>query len=420
MLHQVIPLQRALALLFASALSIAPATLWGHGAPPEGKEIFVVDGGWVYLTNFGVMTSEKPMHYVCEEAFFAHANFTVAPFALDRWATFSRTAATVTTDGCGFDVRLGLPGAPRAVAVSDDTEEVAITVRDEGASEIWHSPDGGITWDLVDVDFDGILLGSLGFLGPGEVVAVGYLTDEERRGEAVLARVDLGTGDRVDLEVDSDLVYPDLLDARGGDLLWHARRDGATEVFWSHGDDLVAGKYVSANWPTSGALAPDKSRAYLGGVDEDNRGVFRAHRGDPSTWEEVVPGHRALCLAVDGDDLLVCGHRRDDGHDLARWRAGEELEALVDFRSLEGFRQDCPEGTRVPQTCPPVWPELAQALGITIDEEDAHHAPAEEGSEAPPDESSGRCSTTGNSGSGTLLIALLLIGWAVRRRPTAG
>ena len=369
-------------LLFLILITL-PASVAAHGDPPEGLKIFAVDDGWVYVTNFGVITSDAPHRYVCEEAFFASETYVVAPLEVERWATFSRGIAAFSDDGCDFEVRMPIVDAPTSVAVERSGDEVAFATRDDGQNELWHSSNGGQNFSEIAVELDDLYPTSIGFLDDRHLVVVGYLTDGDDRGQAIIVEIHVDSATRTEVEVDDGLVYPELLDARGGDLLWHARRDGVTEVFWSHGEELDTGHFESPGWPTSGALSPDGELAYLGGVDGDGRGIFEARRSAPSNFEQVAADHRALCMAVDGDSLLVCGHRRDDDHDLARLHPDGTIEEILDFRDLEGFRNDCDSDSRVERTCPPVWPELAQALGIEIDEDiDDDHEETDDGDES--------------------------------------
>lgn len=373
--------------------------VWAHGDPPEGEEIHIVDGGWVYVTNFGVMTSEKPDVYVCEEAFYASERFRVAPLGMNRWATFSDSLATITDDGCDFGSHRELPGSPLAVARHRSSDRVAMAIAVDGVFQIWIGEQGGQSWTELPVDLDELRPSSLGFLSTETLLLVGYVTEEESRGQAVITEIDIATGGRTDHPTDQELRYPELLDTRGDDFLWHARRQGVTEIFWSHDGDLEAGHFVAPAWPRSGALSDDGQFAYLGGVDEEGRGVFRAQRDEPSSWEEIIADHRALCMTADGPDLLICGHRLHDGHDLARWTADGELHRVVDFRDLRGIRDDCPEDSRTARTCPPVWPELAVGLGIELDEEQPRDG---------EDDTDG-CSTTGAQPHLALLGCILML-----------
>ena len=348
------------------------STASSHGDPPEGTQIYSVDGGWVYVTNFGAMSAERPDEYVCEEAFFASESFHVAPLKVNRWVTFSRSTVAVTDDGCHFEQTFDLPTRATDVAVRPSTEEVAFVTRDSGQTDLWYSDDGGLQWNHVGVELSDINPSGIGFIGSEEIVVVGYQTDEETRGTAALMTIDPVSETGSDLVTDDALVYPELLDSSDDTFLWHARREGETEVYWSRSDDIEFGHFPSPNWPTSGALSRDGARAYLGGIDGEGRGVFKAGEDEPSAWEEIVAGHRALCMTEDGDDLLVCGHRRDDDHDLARYNRDDGLQPINDFRDLQGYRSDCPDDSRVMQTCPPVWPELAPYFGIDVEEDHDH------------------------------------------------
>ena len=349
------------------SLSIGASTAWAHGDPPEGEKIYAVDGGWVYVTNFGVMDAGHPHEYVCEEAFFASESFHVAPLAMNRWVTFSRTTVAVTDDGCDFERTFDLPAPPIAIAAREASDEVAFVTRESEQTILGYSDDGGWTWRYLDIDLDDVRPSGMGFVGDHRLALVGHETDEATRGTAALVELDVDADERTDLETDGELNYPELLATSDDGLLWHARRSGDTEVYWSRDGEIDFAHLSVPSWPTSGALAEDGTRAYLGGIDSESRGVFEAHADEPSTWEEIVAGHRALCMTTDGDDLWVCGHRNHDDHDLARYNADDGLQGVSDFRDLQGYRSDCPDDSRVNRTCPSVWPEFAPGLGIEVD-----------------------------------------------------
>lgn len=405
------PVKFLIASLLVMAMSMMSSAVMAHGDPPAGQSVHVVDGDHVYITNFGVLSAAWPDRYVCEEAFFASQSFRVAPLRLHHWVIVTRSSVAVTFDGCDFDRVLDLPAFPTSlVSNTDDDDEVAFIVQDGGLSQLWYSDDGGLTWAQIGIDVNEIRLTGIGFLASQRLLLVGYRTGEDLRGAAFLAEFDLNDGAQTEHDVGEDLRYPDLLDARNGDFLWHARRDDVNEVYWSQPGDLEAGRFQAPRWPTSGAIAPDGSAAYLGGVDAENRGVFSALRHEPSTWTEIVAGHRALCMTATDDALYICGHRHHDDHDLARWTATDGLEDLVDFRNLLGIRDDCPADSLTTLTCPAIWPETARALGIeiTADEPDISDEPAED-----LDESG--CSTYVGSAPPPGFLLLLLIGSVLRR-----
>lgn len=368
-------------LVVAVGLAVAP-DLSAHGDPPAGQQIYEVDGQWVYVTNFGVMTQQWPDRYVCEEAFFASQDFRVAPMAPDRWVTFSRSMIAVTEDGCSFEPVTDLPRAPSDIATNAESDEVAYIVRDDGETTIEYSADGGDHWQRVDVELDDVVPEGLGFAESGSLVVVGYEADDETRGEAVVTVIDVDEHERSDRQLDPALTYPELLDARDGSVLWHAGDDGEQRaLFWSDEQQPDANRFDVAAWPRSGAIAPDGQTAFVGGIGDEG-GIHRADAADRSDWTEIVGEHRALCMTVRHQgELLVCGHRDDDGHDLGELTADGQLEDLLDFRHLKGYRNDCEEGSHTTGSCPGVWPELATALDIDVPEpergdENGCHSPS--------------------------------------------
>ena len=413
----------ALLLSLLLALLLAPAIAWGHGAPPAAQSVFYVDEEWVFVTNFGVMTPAFADEYVCEEAFFGSDRFRVLPLTQDAWVTFTRSRVALSQDGCDFQVVHDLPGAPTDVAMDPAAQEVIFTVQNEGDAELWRSQDGGASWTLVPVDTGGVRPAGLGLPWPGTAALIAYEIEEARRGEALLWIVDLSTGAVEEIPLEEGLLYPNLLDARDGQVLWHGRRGEVHEIFWMTTAGEAIGRYESPRWPTAGAIGPDA--IYLGGVDEENRGVFRASSQTPDQLEEIIAGHRALCMAAAEGEVIVCGHRNHDDHDLLRWSAGQVDEAgpaevLVDFRELQGIRSDCPAGTLVAEVCPAVWPETARALGITIagDEENGSNGELDvpEERESRAEEGCAGCAATGGGPPGSMALLGLVIASLMLRR----
>lgn len=393
--------------VFVAAMAFSTQA-FAHGDPPAGQQIYEVDGEWVYVTNFGVMTEQWPDRYVCEEAFFGSDDFFVAPLGVEKWVTFTASTVTRTEDGCDFE-RVGeLPRLPTDVAILPGEDQLAYVVRDD-ETQVWYSDDAGHEFRRVDVELDDIVPSGLGFLEASRLILVGYDASDAGRGTAVLTELQTDGGHREDWPTDDDLAYPELLDAAAGDVLWHAGRDGedGREVFWSRDGQVDAGHYHSPRWPTAGAVAPDASRAYLGGIGEQG-GVFEAHDSEPSDFSEMIGEHRAMCLAGGGEGrLLVCGHRDDDGHDLAVVdpNGDGQLHPEVDFRELRGYRGDCDGDSAVAGNCPAVWEELAVALDIDVEALEEDKEDTDDPGEDTADEDHERaCSAAG---------VQPLVGWAL-------
>ena len=413
----------------------APQTILAHGVPPAGRSLFVVNQGdapddrWVYVTNFGVITPEFSDRYVCEEAFFGGDRFLLAPLGLRDWAFFTPRQAGYTEDGCVFEETLALPTLPTDMAIDPETRHLAFTVESPDGSEIWRSLNFGRSFEKLSVELGPIRPTALGYLDTDTLLLLGYSNQEDSWGKARMITIDLETLELQEIPLEEGLRFPALLDARAGHLLWHARRDNQTEIYWGPPDEPTRGAYFTPRWPLSGALSLDGQTAYLGGVDENSRGIFTAGYEDPSSWEELLPGHRTLCLTATVDGLYACGHRESDGHDLLFIDLNLQLLELLDFRDLQGPRDDCPETSTTAQICPVVWPETAAMLSLDFDSPESSPTPDEEpdedpepadDQEEPAEEQASGCSTTsGPSSPLFLLLFLALLAGLPRRNKMA-
>lgn len=385
------------------AVGLVPE-VWAHGDPPEGQEIYVVDGDqWVYATNFGIIDSHHPHQYVCEEAFGASSDYHVVPLADDHWVTISETHTYTTADGCEFEYVTRQDVWPVDVAYHSDSREVAYVER-EAETRLQYSDDGGESFSVVGADVDEMVPSGIGFIDEGRLVFVGYDGADDRRGEAFVAEIDVETGDETVTDIDDELRYPELLDVRDGQMLWFASRDDAPRLLWYRGDDYPGKEWEVDGWPRSGAIGPEGQKVYFG-----HPGVVQKVEDDETGPDEVVDGPRAQCMAVTDDgELLVCGHREDDGYDLARYD-GQDLESVHDFRELQGYRDDCDGESRTIRNCPAVWEELAPALDI-------------DPSETSDDVDDGGCTSLGAGGGSwwTAVVAALALAGLVGRREVFG
>lgn len=393
--------------LVASLVAVMAAPdVAAHGDPPEGQQIHAVDGGWVYNTNFGVVEDQRRHEYVCEEAFGAGTDYHVAPMGPSRWVLLHDSGVHVTDDGCDFERIDSEPDLPVDVAYREDTDEVVAVQRGD-TTTIRYSDDGGRDWSVLETDLDERIPSGIGFLEGDRLVFVGYEAADQKRGDAVVAEIDIETGDHDDIELDEPLAYPELLDVRDDQVLWFASRDDDPVLFWSRDRDYLAGRTSLDGWPRSGAIDPEGDEVFFGRPGA----VWRVERDGEDQPEEVVSGPRAQCMtATEQGELLICSHRDDDGHDLVRTDGDGGVEPLVDFRDLQGYRQDCDEGSDTNRTCPAVWEELATALDI------------ETGSDEETDETDSGCAAVGATPSWmfALLVVLLVVGRGCRRGVPSG
>lgn len=91
--------------------------------------------------------------------------------------------------------------------------------------------------------------------------------------------------------------------------------------------------------------------------------LYRAHEGEPFTLLPLPNGN--ACVTRQADGLYACGSTWI--HDWALARSldeGTSWQPLLNLRELRGVA-DCPAGTPVHDLCTPLWPQMAQQLGMT-------------------------------------------------------
>ncbi|RVU45837.1 hypothetical protein EA187_08750 [Lujinxingia sediminis] len=427
------------ALAAATLLSASP-TLHAHGAPPRARQAFALTdpgGGdvlWALSTNFGVMSQSAPSRYICEEAFEAGETYIMLPVGPERWVSLGEDRVALSEAGCQIEVvhTYALPPVDAAHRAASD--EVIVALADATGAQLHYSSDAGRTWSKLAVDLSDLRPTGVRFWGEGQVALSAFRTPDARRGEAVVAHIDLrAPAPALNLfELPAERRYPYLLAAADGQLLWHAQGPDAQEVYWSALSalpDAGAPVFELDAWPAAGALSTDGERAWLSG-SEDNPGIFTAERTAPAQppelWHQLPSEHHARCLTPTAEGLLICGHRATDGFDLARLDEAGEVEPLVDFRELQGPQSACRNADDTANLCQAVWPELARSLGIdpdVFDDVATDASPPDVGNTSDASESPGQagepgCAQAGGSiGAGWwAMIAIALLSARRRRR----
>lgn len=346
-------------------LMVLPAGAQAHGGAPLSDEVVGVGGSnWVLRTNFGVITSESPDEYVCEEVFGAGDRFLMAALGVDEWLIFTFDSIIYTADGCNFE-RLGeLPMVPAGVAVSPDRSRVAYLVNSgDDQAGLWWSEDAGQSFERAPIDDGRVHLTRASFLDDDRVLVSAYLLDEQVRGQAELMVVDLADQTVTSLEGLSEYGYPYVFDAQGDAIVWLGREDDRQIVLWGTLDEPARHRLPVDSWPSGAALSDDGQTVWLAGLHEQASGVVIGQAGEDPVWSEGPFAHAALCIGRTDTAHLLCAHRAQEGHDLSQVGDDHQIEPLVAFVDLQGPR-DCPADSDVARVCPAVWLELAPALGI--------------------------------------------------------
>lgn len=441
-----------LALTLLSAF-IAPVPSRAHGGDPLPRQALPTgDGGWLLVTNFGVIRSQEPDRYICEEVFLGGDDFHILPLSSTRWIALSRAGVWRTDDaGCSFDQLGELSRSPAAAHAHIPSQRFAYVMADPEAPRLVWSEDGGDGVEEEPLDTLGAVQWTgLRFASASQLVLSGYSRDEADRGSGRLARFDLETRALTALDALKESKYPYLFDAHERDIAALASHEEAIKLLWGAPDAalLVAGHAV-ASWPSTMTLSPGGEALWVTGALAGG-GVARGERDaqQRATYATLLDGYQAQCATqLDGSTLLTCARRMREGHELAAYDLGTQtLTPLVVFTDLKGPPARCAANSPVATTCPIVWRELARALRITLpdsvepvepveeppgpgvslpveEEPDATPLPVDGPAlEVPGQDVEGGCAHVSRSGAGPaggMLLVLLAASWfgVLRRRP---
>lgn len=408
-------------------LLLLPAAAFAHGDTPLPTDLTSVDDSqWVLRTNFGLLTSDAPDRYVCEEAFAGGDDFQVGVLGLNEWLIYTHDAVLYSPDGCDFEIRQEIPRKPAGVAVSPDRSRAAYLINVEDAAEtgVWWTEDAAETVEQAGLDTSTMHLSRAAFLDQSRLLVSAYSSADANRGEARLVVANLDDGTTSQLEGLDGLSYPYVLDVRSDWLVWLARDDSGQKIFWGPLDEPTRHSKAVESWPSGAELGEDGQTVWVSGVHTEARGVLVGDASAEPVWTNKLVDHSADCVGYVDGAYHLCARRDREGHDLSRVGADGSLQAVVDFSQLAGPRQDCPADSDVATTCPAVWPELATALDIEV-EGAGGDTGADAGSDAGADAGggdgsggdSGGCSTAGGSSPvAWFVVAGFAVLFAARQR----
>lgn len=419
-------------LVMLSLMLLVPAAAFAHGATPLASDVMGVgDSQWVLQTNFGVVTSAWPNHYVCEEAFAGGQDFQMAPVGVNEWLLFNHDNVIYSPDGCTFETRQDLPRKPAGVAVTDDHTRVAYLLNvdtDPSQSGVWWSDDAAETVHHASLDVSSLHLSRAVFLDDARLLVSGYSSDNADRGAARLVIVNLDDDSTTDVAGTDGLKYPYVFDAASDWIVWLARDGQAQKVFWGPIDDAARYATEVASWPSGAALSDDGQTVWISGALDQAHGLVVGDTSADPVFSDKLADHSALCVSVIGGDHYLCARRDREGHDLSRVGADGNVEAVVNFANMQGPRTDCPADSPAVTTCATVWPQLAAALNIDVGPQAGSDVGADAGVDAGDAGTPGidkvqttddaGCSATGGGAPVGWVASVVLLGLALwsRRR----
>jgi hypothetical protein len=131
--------------------------------------------------------------------------------------------------------------------------------------------------------------------------------------------------------------------------------------------------------------------------------LYRGREGESLLPLSLPMGN--ACVTREGGALFACGSTWLHEWALARSTdEGSSWEPLFSLREVQGVHQ-CPAGTPVKEQCSPLWPQLAQQLGVSVSPTSPDAGVPDE--EVPP-KPDGCAAAGGSAGMAPLLLSLLL------------
>jgi hypothetical protein len=349
--------------------------LWAHSGEAITQEIFGFDDetSWLIRTNFGVITSDNPREFVCEEAFLGGDFFLVAPLSTTHWATFGETSVHLTTDGCSFERVMELDEAPTDAEAHLASGRIAFATNSERDSGVWWSQ-GGNSFERIPTDPSLFVVTGMTFINSETILATSYRNDPSRAAGLHLIDLESETVEQVDLTNLDGLSFPYLMTGHDGEFVWLVRRqipmstppEYERVVYWGSLVNPARFFYLTDSWPTGASLAEDHQSITISGVSAGFGIAEGKRREETVSWTTRAEQTTANCVGRIGSGIHLCTRRLIDGAD-----ALEVLETsfqpLLDFRELEGPRSGCESGSQTDLVCPLVWPEVAKSLQLEED-----------------------------------------------------
>lgn len=396
-------LRRIPLLLLALAV---PLAAWANGvALPDTLNVALRPGDPVEVgleANFGWLSAEDGVTFtwVCHEVvldptssltpyFFPGQNVTLAsvrslgvsvdpndephrqnpvhPVLRDPTFSLFRSA-----DGCEWDAPADLDGVNvREVAFDPDTPDhvLAATFTGSGAKNgIWESDDSGATWHRTTLAVDNRFFRSVEFsvANPLRAYATAswfqpvpsaylYVSDD---GGDVWSEIPWTFMVGGTLQSNVDIVATSPSDAN----IAYARTNGGTDYLLRTTNGGMAWETVlSVVDDIRGVVfEPDTGAVWAATAFQ---GTFRATDG--RTFAPIAGAPKIRGLGADARGVFAAANNYEDGFAIGvTTNGGASFAGLTQFVDVAGTRP-CPAGSDVATICEPLWPALAQLLGIT-------------------------------------------------------
>lgn len=315
-----------------------------------------------------------------------------------------------------------------SVEKGDPSRAVLIVSNGVGPSEfltqLWESPDNGLTWTQAGVDLPSSFLGLTVDVAPSDPQRV-YVSGRYGPADQYLGAIQRST-DRgaswqslsVPGSDDTHLPYLSAVDPNNPDILY-VRLDGDPVdilLVSKDGGDTFTNAFESTGNLFGFALSPDGSTVFVGGSKD---GLWRAPTSKLAF--EKVSEVNVRCLTATDTLLYACGDEFTDGFTIGvSTTQGSTWTPLMHLASPCGPLA-CGEKTSVREQCEAAWGATQLTLGAETCESDA--GPTSPTPTPTPTPDGCGCRAAPTAGTGALIGAaagVVLASWRrrVRRRPS--
>lgn len=385
---------RILGALLAVVL-LTPGSVWANaGTLPDTIDVLLDSGAHDLEATFGMLLEDQSgvYHWVCHETLVPPNSTTTPRFFRSANGALLATVGGLgiaydpndtlfysTDGGCNFEPVVGVSDTvvwDVAFDPGDASHALASTAHLAGATNgIWVSNDDGASWAKTNLDVASRLFLSVMFseADPSVVYATAAWFDPSAQGYSYRS-TNSGqdyTETLFDFAPSGDqegIVYY-VATSPTDPLVAYVRVDGLTTDWLRRTVD------GGANFTT--VLQLDDNILDVA-VDDNGdiyvvaqvMGLYRSTDG--TTFNPVASTPLVRGIDADADGVWVAVSQLSDGYALGVTPdSGSSFEQRFVFKDLDG-PLPCPAGSEVFDICGPLWPALAQQLGITIPSPNDH------------------------------------------------
>ncbi len=369
-------------------LLVAPATAWGNGASiPDSLRVALRPGDPVTLgieANFGLLDAPdgETFTWICHETLLSPTSTLTPAYFRSADDVFFATVKAIgvanvpdasffrSADGCAWDA----PYALREVVIRDLAIDPAdpdhlLAASSTGAGQmngLWVSTDGGIAWSTSPLFMADRYFRSVRWSPTDPLVVWAAANWYTPSAQAWIYRSADGGGSFTEHpwsftfeglpQTSLEVVAVSPTDG----LTAFVRTDATTDhLLLTTNGGVSFASVLQVVGDIRGAVHDGSGRLW---VSTTTDAVYRSTDG--RTFIAVDGAPRANGMAVDERGLFLATNNFTFGAALAvTTDGGSTYTGLFRFDQLQGPRP-CPDGSSVKTICDPLWPALAQRLGI--------------------------------------------------------